>query len=76
MRKAEQKTKSGKLASAATPLDKASLYEASVTLGDQSDREEAKSLVQGVVTELQDAASLTAPQKKDLQSAKDVLKGW
>jgi hypothetical protein len=75
-RAAEQKNKSAKLAAASTPLDKGAVYEGTVTLKEQSDRDEAKSLVQWVVNELQNAQSLTAPQKKDLQKAKDVLKGW
>ena len=73
---AEQKNKIAKLASAATPFDKAALYEAGVTLKDESDRDEAKALVQWVVSELQKAPSLGAPDSKDLQKAKDVLKGW
>ena len=71
-----QRDKAARLASASTPLQKASLYEASITLSDQSDREEAKSIVQEVVRTLSGLPSLTAPQKKDLQKAKDVLKGW
>jgi tetratricopeptide (TPR) repeat protein len=75
-RTAGQKNASAKLAAASTPFDKAAVYEASVTLKEQPDRDEAKSLVQWVVNELQKAPSLTAAQKKDLQKAKDVLKGW
>ena len=33
-------------------------------------------MVQWVVSELEKAPSLTAPEKKYLQKAKDVLKGW
>jgi hypothetical protein len=72
----EQKNKAAKLASAVTPLDKGSLYEASVTLKNESDRQEAKELVQGVVDDLGKVQSLTAPQAQDLQKAKDLLKGW
>ncbi len=75
-RLAEQKNKTAKLASATTPLDKGSFYEASVTLKDVSDREEAKSLVQWVVSELQKVASRNADQNKDLKKAVDLLKGW
>jgi hypothetical protein len=75
-RAAEQKNKAAKLASASTPLEKGSLYEAAVTLKDMSDRDEAKALVQAVVSELEKAGTLTAPEKKDLGKAKDVLKGW
>jgi hypothetical protein len=75
-RTTEQKNKAAKLGAAVTPLDKGSLYEATVTLKAVSDRDEAKSLAQWVVTELGARASLTAPQADDLQKAKDVLKGW
>jgi len=73
---AEQKKKASKLGAAVTPLEKGSLYEATVTLSGQSDREEAKSLAQWVVSELEKLPSLTAPQKKDLESAKNLLRGW
>jgi tetratricopeptide (TPR) repeat protein len=72
----EQKNKAAKLASATTLLDKSALYEATITLKDMSDRDEARALVQSVITELDKAASLTAAERKDLQKAKDVLKGW
>jgi tetratricopeptide (TPR) repeat protein len=73
---AEQKNKTAKLSSAATPFDKAALYEAAVVLKDQSDRDEAKTLVQWVVSELQKAPTMSATDGKDLLKAKDVLKGW
>jgi hypothetical protein len=75
-RSAEQKNRAAKLAAAAAPLDKGSLYEATVSLKDVSDREEAKALVEWVVTELGALPSLSAGQVKDLRKAKDVLKGW
>ena len=75
-RMTEQKNKAAKLASVSTPLDKGSLYEATVTLKAVSDREEAKSLVQWVVAELGGRAALTAPQADDLKKAKEVLSGW
>ena len=72
----EQQKKKEKLGTAATLLDKATLYEATVTLAGQSDREEARALVQAVIADLEKQPSLTAPQKKDLATAKDLLKGW
>jgi hypothetical protein len=63
-------------ASAATPLDKGAYYEATLTLKDVSDRDEAKGLVQWVVAQLGGLGDLSAGQKKDLQKARDVLKGW
>jgi hypothetical protein len=75
-RKAEQAAKASKLASAVTPLDKASLYEGTVVLKDMSDREEARALVQWAITEMVKQPALTAPQVKDLDKARTVLKGW
>jgi hypothetical protein len=75
-RSAEQKNRAAKLAAATAPLDKGSSYEATVTLKDVSDREEAKALVEWVVAELGALPSLNAGQVKDLQKAKVVLKGW
>ncbi len=75
-RVSEQKAKAAKLAAAGTPLEKGSLYEAGSDLQNMSDREEAKALVQFSVTELGKLADLTAPQAKDLQKAKALLKRW
>jgi hypothetical protein len=75
-RVSEQKAKAAKLAAAGTPLEKGSLYEATAVLQGMSDREEAKALVQITVSELGKLEELTAPQAKDFQKAKDLLKGW
>jgi tetratricopeptide (TPR) repeat protein len=75
-RSAEQKNRAAKLAAASAPLDKGSYFEATVSLKDMSDREEAKALAVWVVTEVGNLPSLSAGQAKDLQKAKDVLKGW
>jgi len=71
----EQKNKTAKLAAASTPLEKGSLYEATVTLDPISDRQEAKALVQSVVDDLRALPALSSGQKIDLQKAVDVLKG-
>jgi BRCT domain type II-containing protein len=75
-RATEQKAKAAKLSAATTPLDRGSLYEASVTLSSVSDREEARALVQGVIADLEKLPSLDAGQRKDLDKARTVLKGW
>jgi hypothetical protein len=75
-RVSEQKAKAAKLSAAGMPLEKGSLYEAAAALPDMSDREEAKVLVQFTVSELGNLASLTAPQAKDLQKARETLTGW
>ncbi len=75
-RTAGQKSLAAKLASASSPLDKGCLYDATTTLKETSDREEARGLLRWVVAELEGKPDLTAPEKKDLQKARDVLKGW
>jgi hypothetical protein len=75
-RVSEQKAKKAKLPAAGTPLEKGSLYEADSDLQNMSDREEAKALVQFSVSELGKLADLSAPQAKDLQKARALLKGW
>jgi hypothetical protein len=73
---AEQKNKAGKLSSAGSPLDKGSLYEATVPLSPVSDKEEAKAIVQAVISEMEALPSLNAPQKKDYQKAVAALKSF
>jgi hypothetical protein len=75
-RRSEQAAKAEKLAAAVTPLDRGSFYEGSVTLKDMSDRDEARVLVQGVITDLVKQQGLNAPELKDLDKARTVLKGW
>ncbi len=75
-RLSEQKNKVAKYQAAATPLDRGSAYEATVTLQNVSDRDEAKALVQWTVSQLTHMASVNAGQAKDLGKAQDVLKGW
>ena len=75
-RAGEQKNKASRYAAAKTPFEKASAYEAAVTLKDLSDRDEAKDLAQWTISQLEKLPSLTAGQSKDLQKAKDALKGW
>jgi hypothetical protein len=41
-----------------------------------SDREEARALVQSVITEIAKLPSLTAAEMKDLEKARAVLRGW
>lgn len=75
-RLSEQAKKGAKYAEAKSPFDSGCLYEASVTLKNVSDAEEAKEIVQQVVAAMEKLPSLTASQKKDYQKAKDILKGW
>jgi hypothetical protein len=61
---------------AKTPLEKGSAYEATVTLKSESDREEARELVNWVIAELSKLPSRTAGQNSDLSDARDTLAEW
>ncbi len=61
---------------ATTPLEKGSAYEATVQLASGSDREEARELVNWMITELSKMASRTAGQDGDLADAKETLAEW
>lgn len=75
-RTAEKKKKTAKYAAAASPLAKAALYEAALTLQPVSDREEAKAIVQWAIAELEKLPAPTAGDAKDLEKARKVLAGW
>ncbi len=75
-RAAEQAAKAAKLAAASAPLDKGSWYEGSVSLKAMSDREEARALVQWVITEIVKLPAPRAADRTDLDKARTVLKGW
>ena len=75
-RMSEQKKKAAKVSAARTPLEKGSLFEATIVLKQMSDRAEAKALAQLTVNTLGKMSSLTAPQAKDFQKAKVLLAGW
>ncbi len=71
-----QKEKAQQLPRALTIFEKAALYEATVTLEDKSDRQEAKSIVQEVIAAMETLSDPTASQSRDLQNAKQVLTKW
>ncbi len=75
-RASELKARAAKLDTAVTPLEKGSLYEAGAAVPDVSDREEARALARFTVSELGSLESLTVAQAKDLQKARELLKGW
>jgi tetratricopeptide (TPR) repeat protein len=62
--------------SATTPLAKGSAYEGSVQLAAGTDREEARQIVNWVITELSNKASRTVGQDGDLEDAKETLAEW
>ncbi len=73
-RLSEQKAKAAKYAAAKDVFEKGCLYEATVTLKNESDRQEAKEILQNVIAEMSQLPDLDAGQVKDLQTAKDLLK--
>jgi tetratricopeptide (TPR) repeat protein len=75
-RASEKDKKASKYAAAKDPLAKAMAYEATRPLEGGSDREEAKSLVQWAISELESLAAPTAGDRKDLDKARKVLAGW
>ena len=75
-RMVEQKNKEAKLPAATTTFEKGALFEATVSLRDESDRQEAKSIVQEVIATMEAFTCLTASQSRDLQKAKDTLTRW
>jgi tetratricopeptide (TPR) repeat protein len=75
-RASEKDKKASKYAAAKDPLAKAMAYEATSPLEGGSDREEAKSLVQWAISELESLAAPTAADRKDLDKARKVLAGW
>jgi len=72
----EQKDKAAKLPEARTTFEKGALFEATVSLKDESDRQEAKSIVQEVIATMEALSDLTASQSRDLQKAKDTVTKW
>ena len=72
----EQTKKAEKLPGARTAFEKGALFEATVSLGDEPDRREAKSIVTEVVATLEALPEQTASQRRDLRKAKDVLSQW
>ena len=75
-RLSEQQNMAAKLPGVGTTFEKASLFEATVSLKDQSDREEAKSIVQEVIATMEALPDLTASQIRDLRKAKEVFAKW
>jgi tetratricopeptide (TPR) repeat protein len=75
-RQREQKRKRSQYESAEHPLEKGFYYEGVVELESISDREEAKDLVEGVVTALESLKQRKKGQVGDLQEARELLTSW
>jgi tetratricopeptide (TPR) repeat protein len=75
-RLAEQKKKAEMIPKAATTFETGALFEATVSLEDESDRQEAKSIVRQVIFTMEALPELTASQSRDLKKAKQTLAKW
>jgi len=75
-RKREQGRKMRKYESSYDPMEKNFHYEASVTLKNMSDREEALGLINWVIRELGGMSNRSGSQDDDLKEAKEVLESW
>ena len=58
------------------PLEKNSFFECQVSLKSMSDREEAKQLIQWVISEIEKIANKNYFQKKDLREARKLSNQW
>jgi hypothetical protein len=72
----EHTNKAAKLQEAMTTFEKGTLFEATVRLIDESDRQEAKSIVQEVIANMEVLPDPTASQRRDLLNAKVVFAKW
>ena len=57
-------------------MEKNFYYEASVTLKNMSDREEALELINWVIRELRAISDRSGSQDDDLKEAEEVLESW
>ncbi len=75
-RKREQGKKLSKYESTSDPMEKNFYYEASVTLKNMSDREEALELINWVIRKLRAIPNRSGSQDDDLKEAEEVLESW
>jgi tetratricopeptide (TPR) repeat protein len=75
-RQKEQARKAAQYAAKTDPLEKNCYYEGSLSLKDQSDREEARELLGWAIGELQALPRRTQGEEDDLKEALEVQAGW
>ena len=75
-RQKEQAKKAAQFAAKTDPLEKNCYYEGSLSLKDQSDREEARELLGWTIGELQALPRRTQGEEDDLQEALELQSGW
>jgi hypothetical protein len=71
-----QAKKAAEYAAKSDPMEKNCYYEGSLSLKDQSDREEARELLAWTVGELQALPRRTQGEEDDLNEALEVQAGW
>ncbi|MBN1837161.1 MAG: hypothetical protein JW820_14995 [Spirochaetales bacterium] len=72
----DQKKMTAGYRAAGDPMEKNSYYEATVTLKNQSDRDEAMELLTATIRELESLGRRTDGQEDDLGKAKELLAEW
>jgi len=75
-RQKEQPQKAARYAARTDPLEKNCYYEGTLSLKDQSDREEARELLGWTVGQLQALPRRTPSEEGDLQEALELQAGW
>jgi len=75
-RQKEQAKKAARFATKTNPLEKNCYYEGSLSLKDQSDREEGRELLGWAIGELQALPRRTQGEEDDLQEALELQSGW
>ena len=75
-RKREQGKKMRKYESTSDPMEKNFHYEASVTLKNMSDQEEALELINWVIRELEGMSNRSGSQDDDLKEAEESFESW
>lgn len=75
-RQKEQAGKAAQFAAKTDPLEKNCYYEGSLSLKDQSDREEAREQLDWTIGELQGLPRRTPGEEEDLQEALELQAGW
>jgi tetratricopeptide (TPR) repeat protein len=75
-RQRDQKRKAASYRSAASPLDKGCFYEATLTLDNISDRQEALRLARWTAAQLQALPGHTGSKDDDLEEVRELLASW
>jgi tetratricopeptide (TPR) repeat protein len=72
----DQEKKLASYRAASDPMEKNLYYEGTVSLGNISDRQEARELIQWTIQQLQRLPGRSGSEEDDLQEATETLAGW